>query len=249
VESFTGWEGPSVTDAYRVKRAEVLDALRHRSPLAFPTSSLVPTSQRSVRYHNTIMAFAYVTALAARNRERLSFLDWGGGIGVYYHLVRALVPGLELDYHVKEVEQVCELGRELEPELVFHEDDSCFGRRYDVVMASSSLQYEEHWQEVLAKLAAAASGHLFLTRVPVVFRAPSHVVLQRTSIHGREAEYLSWVVNRDELVSCAESGGTSLEREFLIGLSTHTLGAPERQELWGFLFHSASAEAAATVSA
>jgi hypothetical protein len=74
-------------------------------------------------------------------------------------------------------------------------------------------------------------------------------VLQRTSIHGREAEYLSWVVNRGELVACAEQGPASLEREFLIGLSPHTLGAPERQELWGFLFRSNPPEGAATVSA
>jgi putative methyltransferase (TIGR04325 family) len=238
----TGWQDPHVAAVYRTKRTEVLAALRGPGPLAFPTSSFEPTSQRSVRDHNTIVSFAYVLALAAGGRGRLSLLDWGGGIGVHCHLGKALIPELELDYHVKEVAPVCALGREIEPAVTFHEDESCFKRQYDVVMASSSLQYEERWQKTLAKLVTAASRYVFLTRVPVVLHAPSHVVRHRTSIYGREAEYLSWVVNRDELVACAERAGAMLAREFLIGLSRPTLGAPERREIRAFLFRRTSAE-------
>ncbi len=236
-----GWDGQVVADAYRTKRREVLEALRTTEPLAFPTSVLRSTAERTVRDHNTIMCFAYALAHAAGGRARLSVLDWGGGIGLHYHLGTAVVPGLDLDYHVREIARVCAVGRELEPAVTFHEDDACLGQRYDLVMASSSLQYEEGWQGTLGRLANAASGHLFLTRVPVVLRAPSHVVRHRASVRGEAAEFLSWVVNRDELLECAKRAGVILEREFLIMPSPPTVGAPERQEVRAFLFRAGGA--------
>ncbi len=243
----SGWDGEAVSSAYRTKRREVLEALSTTAPLAFPTSSLRPTAERSVRDHNTIMTFAYVLALAGRGHERLSVLDWGGGIGVHYRLGRALVPDLDLDYHVREIGEVCTVGRELEGEVTFSDDDLCLERAYDLVMASSSLQYEERWQATLARLATAASPYLFLTRVPVVFGAASHVVRHRALARGGETEFLSWVVNRDELVDCAEQAGARLEREFLITYSPPTLRAPERQEIRAFLFRCFPARQAGTV--
>ena len=40
--------------------------------------------------HNMLVSFAYVVALAARGRERLSVLDWGGGLGHYEALARSV---------------------------------------------------------------------------------------------------------------------------------------------------------------
>ena len=245
--SLPDWDDQAVADGYRVKRREVLEALRTGEPLAFPTSALRPTAERTVRDHNTTMCFAYALAHAARGRSRLSVLDWGGGIGLHYHLGKALEPELELDYHVKEVAQVCAVGRELEPAVTFHEGDGCLEQRYDLVMASSALQYEEAWKETLERMARAASAYLFLTRVPVVFRASSYVVRHRASMRGVPADFLSWVVNRDELVACAERGDVVLEREFLIMPSPLIVGAPERQEVRAFLFRAGSERQVATV--
>ena len=231
----TGWEGSNVAEAYRRKRPEVLEILRGSGPLAFPTSSLLPTGRRVLHDHNTIVTFGYVLALAGRNRRSLSVLDWGGGIGLHYHLGRALVPGLELDYHVKEVAQVCALGLELEPEVTFHEAEACLERGYELVMTSASLQYEERWQSTLSKLALAASDYLFLTRVPVVDHVASYVVHERGD-SATDLETLSWVINRNELVKCASLAGATLVREFLIAFDPHVPGVPERQETRAFLF-------------
>ena len=61
---------------------------------------------------------------------------------------------MEIEYHCKDVPLLCKVGRELQPTATFHEDEEdCFGRDYDLVMASGSLEYSEDWKGVLRRLA------------------------------------------------------------------------------------------------
>src|ERR1019366_7414879 len=90
--------------------------------------------------HNTIMSFGYVLARAARDRDRLSMLDWGGGIGHYSVYAQALLPEVGLDYYCRDLPRLVAAGRQVLPDATFHDDDeSAFARRYDLVLASSSL--------------------------------------------------------------------------------------------------------------
>ena len=61
--------------------------------------------------HNVMMSFGYVLALAARKRDAVSVLDWGGGVGHYYLYGRALLPEVELEYHCYDLPGFCRLGR------------------------------------------------------------------------------------------------------------------------------------------
>jgi putative methyltransferase (TIGR04325 family) len=165
-------------------------------------------------------------------------LDWGGGLGYHAVVARAALPEtVELDYHCKDLARVCELGREVVPEVTFWDDDACFERRYDLVLASSALQYVEDWRTTLGLLATATTDALFLTRVPIVVEHPSFVVLQRAHGYRFESEYLSWVFNRDELLRAALATGVGLVREFVLGFRPHVVGAPEQDETWAYLFH------------
>lgn len=120
-------------------------------------------------YAGKRVLIAYIVALAGRDRERISVLDWGGGLGHYEALARPSVPGLELEYHVKETPAVCAQGRALRPELTFHDDETCLDRRYDLVVASSSLQYEPDRRALLARLSDAVGRYLYVARVPRSF--------------------------------------------------------------------------------
>jgi putative methyltransferase (TIGR04325 family) len=185
----------------------------------------------------SVLAFGYVLALAARGKTRLSMLDWGGGPGHYAVLARALIPDVELDYHSRDLPPLAALGRELLPEDSFHSDDSVLGRRYDLVVASSSLQYAEDWHSTLAALAAATQVYLYVTRLPVALTAASFVVLQRAQAYGYETEYLGWVVNRDELLEQAAAAGLTLVREVILPAWLSAAGAPEEPVGHrGFLF-------------
>ena len=224
-----GWNVAAISKAYREKWPAFLAAVEGTNPLG--VSHEMPRAEdigfEDLGAHNTVVSFAYVLALAARGRDRVSLLDWGGGIGHYLPLARAILPGVEIDYHCKDVTVLVEHGRELFPEAGFYDDDSCLDREYDLVLASGSLQYATDWQATLAALARASAGLLYVTRAPVALRAPSFVVLQRAYDYGYDTEYLGWVFNRDELVSVAGAAGATLVREFLVAAHIEADGAPE----------------------
>jgi putative methyltransferase (TIGR04325 family) len=165
-------------------------------------------------------------------------LDWGGGLGHYWALARSVVPGLELEYHVKETPAVCALGREVAPDVIFCEDESCLERGYDLVVATSSLHYTEDWSRLLDQLAGVAQAHLYVARVPVALSAPSFVVFRRAHAYGHETERLGWVLNRHELLAYAAGSGVFLAREFLLDTRFSADGAPETPvEHRSFLFN------------
>jgi putative methyltransferase (TIGR04325 family) len=238
-ERALGWDAEGVVAAYRARLPALRRAVAGPGPLAMPTSVAVLDFEPSVREQSSILAFAYALALAAGGSNRVSVLDWGGGLGFFSLLARALLPdGVELDYHCKEVPLLCAAGREELPEVHWHEDEGCLERTYDLVLASSSLQYSRRWTEVLERLAAATAGHLLVTRVPVTGSGPSFVTLQRGRRYGLRTEYLSWVLARDELIAAAGRGGVQLVRELLVGYRPRVHRAPSPVDTRGFLFRA-----------
>ena len=147
---------------------------------------------------------------------------------------------VDLDYHCKEMPRVAEYGRRSVPEVTFWDDESCLDRAYDLVFASSSLQYSEDWHATLRGLAGASADHLLVSRAPIVRHHPSFVVLQRAHQYRFETEYLGWVFNRQELLEVASNAGMQLTREFVDGYRPDVVGAPEQDELWAYLFRRGS---------
>ena len=122
---------------------------------------------RAVSTTRTRSRVGYALTLAARRSDVVSVLDWGGGVGLHALLGHALLPaGVELEYHCRDLPLVCELGRAQLPGVQFHDDDACLDRTYDLVFASSSLQYSEQWTGVVDGLAAATGRYLFLGGCP-----------------------------------------------------------------------------------
>ena len=234
IPSMGGWNVESVAAEQLRKWDELLALAGGTGPLGIDPHAPV-LSNVDYRAHNALMTFGYVLARSARGRSSVSVLDWGSGPGQYYVFARALLPGVDVDYHGVDVPLLCEAGRQAVPEATFHDDDSAFGRPYDLVMASGALQYVEDWRETLGKLAGAASSSLYLV-VPVVRRSEPFVIEQRPHRYGYLTEFVQWVFNRDELVAEAESSGLKLRREFLNEEMGPIKDTPERRATVGFLF-------------
>lgn len=238
-----GWDLAAVGDAHRAIWNRWLQAVAGTGPLGVDFWRYMREAQRGGEFdrnlgwaHNHVMTFGYVLARTAQARETISILDWGGGVGQYYPLARALLPDVHIDYHCKDMPILNEIGRELVPEATFFDDDSCLARRYDLVFASGSLQYVEDWQNALRGLAGATQRHLFLTRTPTVAESPSFVVVQRAQSYGFGTDVLEWFLNRDEILDCAAGAGLRLVREFVMLDQTPASGAPEQARYRGFLF-------------
>jgi putative methyltransferase (TIGR04325 family) len=187
--------------------------------------------------HNAVMSYGYVLARAARNKDRLSVLDWGGGAGHYYLYSKALLPEIVVDYECYDLPALCRLGRKLVPEAHFHDEVGTLPRpRFDLVISSSSLHYFRDWRQSADALAERTGEFLYIARLQTVNRGPSFVVRQKPYGQGYDTEFLSWFINRGELTRHIESLGLELVREFVFAEKWSVKRAPEDGECRGFLF-------------
>jgi putative methyltransferase (TIGR04325 family) len=231
-----GWSHQSIVQTQRKKWPAFLAAIDGAAP--FGSSHEAATdAPPALGTHNTIITFGYVLGRVAAERRRISILDWGGGIGHYYEYARRLRPDLELEYVIKDVAPACEVGRELVPDVAFtSEEANALGRSYDLVFASSSLQYSRDLYGVVARLCDAAAGWLMVTRSPFVERHRDFIVVQRPHRYGYLTEYPAWFINRRRFLAAVEARGLRLEREFMLDECPDVANAPEQSRYRGFLF-------------
>jgi putative methyltransferase (TIGR04325 family) len=235
----TGWNVESIAETQRAKWPEVLRLVSDTGPLPVHLWAH-DLSKAGAAASTVLMAFGYVLALTAWKKDRITLLDWGGGVGHYKLVGQALLPHLEIEYHCKDVPLLCKAGRELQPSASFYdEDESCFARDYDLVLASGSLEYAEDWKNVMRRLAGASRHYVYIARLPIVRRTGSFTVIQRPYQHGYATEYVSWVLNRQEFLGHARSLGLRLVREILLRDGPTIRGAAEQCEISGFLFSRA----------
>ena len=182
------------------------------------------------------VTFGYVLALAARHKDRLTVIDYGGSVGEYYWIGKALVAGVELEYHCKELPAVAEAGRRLTPEVIWHTDDACLTASYDLVMFFSSLQYLRDWQDILHRAAQAGRHYLFLS-VPSVRAVPTYVITQRSG----GVTTLQHLFNRSEIIDIVQRAGLRLVREVAMGPHPPVAKAPEQPMQVGLLFQRSTA--------
>jgi putative methyltransferase (TIGR04325 family) len=176
--------------------------------------------------------FGYVLALATRHQQKISVLDYGGNLGDYYWLGRALVPGVELDYHCKELPKVAAAGRLISPDVTWHTDDACLAAAHDLVMFSSSIQCLPDWQDILYRAGQSARGYLLLSDVATVRDVPAYVATHRS---GGQT-HLQMQMKRSEIVRTVERAGLRLVREFPMGAHPPIVNAPEQPTCLGWLF-------------
>jgi putative methyltransferase (TIGR04325 family) len=231
-----GWNDASVVAAQERHWPILVANLQGPGPLG--VSHFLRSETREDRAdHNAMMSYGYVLATAARKKDTLSILDWGGSLGHYLLYSRALLPNLAIDYHCHDVPRLCEAGRRRLPEARFHDDVAeVLQRRYDLVVSSSSLHYFEDWSGVARQLAAATGEYLYVARLQTVVRGDSYVVVQRPYRNGYHTEYLSWFLGRNEVIRCLEEAGLELVREFVYAEEWFVRGAPAQGDCRGFLF-------------
>ncbi len=230
-----GWNVVEILEAYKQKWPVYVTKVRSTGPLCFSPESATD-GPADIYSQNTIMIFAYALALSAREKNRISILDWGGAIGHYYVLATALLPNVKIDYHCKDIPLMADYGQNLFPEAKFYSGNSCFDNKYDFVLASGALQYSQNWLSDFENLAQSAMNYLLVTRLPSVENSRSFVFIQRPVLYGYNTAYLAWCINKQELIDIARRLNFQLLREFIIGDYHSIANAPEQCQYYGFLF-------------
>jgi putative methyltransferase (TIGR04325 family) len=231
-----GWADQSIVRVQEARWAGLVQRLEGAGPLGV---SHLPGHDTRLDHadHNIMMSFGYVLGLAAAGRDRLSVLDWGGGLGHYLLYARALFPGLELDYHCYDLPEVCETGRRLNPGASFHDGLATMpARAFDLLVSSSSLHYFEDWRGALGSMFERVHGYVYVARLQTALGSPTFAVRQTPRSAGYDTSYPSWFINRDELIACATELGAGLVREFVYDERWYPRRAPEAGASRGFLF-------------
>lgn len=111
-----------------------------------------------------------LTAIIKSKRNRAKILDFGGGLGVSYLKVsKSLTDCTGINFHVIEVEEICNAGLSL-----FKDDnkinfDSILppkNKRFDIIHMGSSLHYIEKWQAMLNRLCCYKPKYFLITDLP-----------------------------------------------------------------------------------
>lgn len=235
-QAHEGWSHGSIAETQRRKWPEFLASLAGARAVG-QSHEATPGSAPDVGPHNTIMCFAYALGRVAADRRRVSVLDWGGGVGHYFVYARKLHPDLALDYVIKDLPSLCEVGRHLGPDARFVSDDAqALSRRYDLVFASSSLHYTRDCYGLLERLCEATGHWLMITRMPFVETHDDFVVVQRPYSYGYMTEYPGWFLNRKRVIDFVTQHGLVFEQEFLIAERPYVPNAPEQAQYRGLLF-------------
>jgi putative methyltransferase (TIGR04325 family) len=228
----SGWSDKSVVDERLKRWQHIVQLCGTTSPLAFSYESDNQSDADNVLRHNLHLTFGYVLALAAKQRQTLSILDWGGGLGHYYLISKALLPGVDIDYHCVEVRATAEAGRSMNPGVTWYSDDRWAERSFDLVMVNASLQYVQYWEEFIDRISRSVTQYFLLTRIPVVERGPGFVAVQREA----RTKLLHYQFNKSHLLDVINNTGLTLVREFIVGDRLYIRGAPEQCEMRGWLF-------------
>ncbi|HWK94409.1 MAG TPA: methyltransferase, TIGR04325 family [Pseudolabrys sp.] len=160
----------------------------------------------SLTQRNAVLPPLVAALLAARPRLRV--LDFGGGAGLGFLILRQAMPAAmtRIDYAVVETSDICAVGRRVlrAQGPTFHESIPD-GRPFDIVHSASVLQYIDDWRGAIAAMTAARPAFFSLGDV-FGGAFPAFVTLQ--TYYGSRIRH--WLFSLDELIETVVAHGYRL---------------------------------------
>ena len=164
---------------------ECLDALNSAKPIP------VFHKQRSTYLPLTL-------AMMLGCDEKVNVLDFGGGFGIgYMSIVESVPVNLNrIEYTIVEVPEVCQSGLQLHEERrINYLSTLPTSAKFDLIHAASSVQYIEHWQDLLVKFIAIKPKYILLSDI-FAGSIKSYATLQ----NYYDSKIPHWFLNLNELL-------------------------------------------------
>jgi len=112
------------------------------------------------------------------NKKELNVLDFGGGGGYHYFISKLILnDNIKLNWNVVETKSIVDISNTISnSELHFFKSiqDASMGiEKFDLIIASSSIQYCINQQNILRELIGLNSNNIFITRTPFTLNLPT----------------------------------------------------------------------------
>lgn len=161
-----------------------------------------------------------LVSILGSDRDKVSILDFGGGMGVdYIHLVNGVVHAKDVDYHIVENRSVCESGSRLfenDSHIHFYPSLPTNLDKVDIVYVCSALQYIENYTDLLTSLSDYHPEYFLFVKLSAG-DIPTYATGQK-NLPGTLVGY--WFINVREIESLMSANGyvlifkSALEREY-----------------------------------
>lgn len=189
-----GYDDHQILDktANALRKVKVGDAIFERDSVLFD----------EVQYNWPVLAG--LMWVAAKNKGRLSVLDFGGSLGSTYFQNRAFLDSLgEVRWNIVEQSSHVAIGRSefQDHRLRFFDslDDFLASHDPDVILLAGVLQYIEEPYKILDALRASSATHLIIDRTPNWGGATDYLCVQHVPEYIYRASYPSWIFSKDRL--------------------------------------------------
>lgn len=142
-------------------------------------------------------------------RERVSILDFGGGLGIgFMTLVESLPEAANrVAFSIVEVPEVCEAGEKLHGGRggITYLSSIPISTTFDIVHAASSLQYIENWKEWVSSITMLNPKYILLSDV---FAGVINPYVSLQNYYGSRIPH--WFLSLSELVHTFDACGYQL---------------------------------------
>jgi putative methyltransferase (TIGR04325 family) len=137
------------------------------------------------------------------DKRNVRILEFGGGLGIDYVVLKESISDSMnlIDYTIVENQEICSIGNSLfEKEEVKYIEELPLLKTYDIVYASSAIQYIDNWKGLLSKFSDFNPEYILLSDV---FAGPIDQFVTFQNYYGSQIPH--WFLNFEDLAThCAE---------------------------------------------
>jgi putative methyltransferase (TIGR04325 family) len=200
------WEGiydsfdqcPSCGQGYESERwilqeTERVNSLRQ----AAKNDKTIPSA---VSYRTNLLPFLAVTTAVHSKENKVTIMDFGGGLGSTYISVTAACANKQVvEYHIVDSKSICQVGKTYfkgDNHIQFYDHLPEELQAVDIVCLSSSIQYIKDWKGLLGEISKYDPLHIFLADVPAG-DIPTYATVQ----NYYESKIPYWFFNVNDIIS------------------------------------------------
>ncbi|MBI3601366.1 MAG: methyltransferase, TIGR04325 family [Candidatus Omnitrophica bacterium] len=191
--------------------AKSFEYAKKKYQLAVDNLSYIPPAFKDSGLRNILPLLA---ASLRTEKQKVHILDFGGGLGASYIDLLGQLKGLEVVYHIVDLE---ENRKEIQSDSSYTKSDNFNFHTsveniahllFDIIYLGSSLQYIENYVALISRLAEMKPRYIFLSHTLVVDGTIETFATVQVNVQGKRLK--NWIFNYGEIEERFKAQGYGL---------------------------------------